>query len=61
MTKVEGNKLLKVCPICKGKVHIFRGPNGYYGIECLKIGCIIMQASYERSIEKLVNDWNRRE
>lgn len=60
MNKIEGNKQLKTCPICGSKARIFTAPNGYYGVACDKIGCIIMQASYERSIEKLVKDWNNR-
>lgn len=60
MNKIEGNKQLKACPFCGSKVYIYTAPNGNYGIECDKIGCIIIQASYERSIEKLINDWNRR-
>lgn len=59
MNKTDGNKQLKGCPLCSGKAHIFTAPNGFYGIECLKVGCVIMPASYERSIEKLVRDWNR--
>lgn len=60
MNKIEGNKQLKSCPICGEKVYIFTAPNGFYGVECLKLGCVIMPASYERSIEKLVRDWNKR-
>lgn len=60
MNKIEGNKQLKSCPICGSKARIFTAPNTYYGVTCDKIGCIIMQASYERSIEKLVKDWNSR-
>lgn len=60
MNKIEGNKLLKACPICGGRAHIYTAPNGNYGVECLKIGCITMMATYKRSIEKLVRDWNNR-
>ena len=60
MNKTEGNKKLKSCPICGNKARIFTAPNGFKGVECDKVGCIIMQASYKRSIEKVVNDWNRR-
>ncbi len=60
MNKTEGNKKLKSCPICNNRARIYKAPNGYYGVTCDKIGCIIMQASYERSIEKLVKDWNTR-
>lgn len=60
MNKIEGNKKLKSCPICGNRARIFIAPNGFYGVECDKIGCIIMSAAYERSIEKVVNDWNNR-
>lgn len=60
MNKIEGNKQLKSCPFCGSKAKIFTAPNGYYGVECDKIGCVIMTAHYERSIEKVVNDWNKR-
>ena len=60
MNKEEGNKLLKACPICGSKVRIFIAPNRYYGVVCTKVGCIMMPGMYERSIEQLINDWNRR-
>lgn len=61
MTKREGNKKLKACPFCGSKARIFTAPNGYYGIQCDKIGCVMMSADYERSVEKIVKDWNRRQ
>ena len=60
MNKVEGNKQLKACPFCGGKVHIFTAANGNYGVECLKVGCVMMPATFKRSIEKIVKDWNNR-
>lgn len=61
MTMREGNKKLKVCPFCGSRARIFRAANGNYGVECDKIGCVMMSASYDRSVEKIINDWNRRQ
>ena len=60
MNKIDGNKQLKRCPFCGSKARIFTSSNGYYGVECDKVGCVIMQVQYGRSIEKVVNDWNKR-
>lgn len=60
MNKTEGNKKLKSCPICNNRARIFIAPNGFYGVECDKVGCIMMPATYERSIEQIVNAWNGR-
>lgn len=61
MTKRDGNKKLKRCPFCGSRARIFTAANGNYGIECDKIGCVTMLATQNRSVEKIVNDWNRRQ
>lgn len=60
MDKTEGNKQLKSCPFCGSRARIFKSSNGFYGVECDKVGCVVMPAHYERSIIKVVNDWNKR-
>lgn len=59
--------LFRECPFCGEDPNVFRVRDDRYikgemnwVIECKDMGCIFRRSSPNRSLENLMNDWNRR-